>query len=89
MKSFIEGKDRNIAYFIPVDGETDRGWNVAIAAEDVPHYYKTDWFWDCDHETAVKLVNEVNAKRGITEEESERIISSSVIASCKKETVPV
>jgi len=85
MKSFIEGKDRNICYFIPINGETDRGWNVGIAAEDIPHYYKTDWFWKGTYEDAVQLVNLSNAKRGITEEEVERIRSSSVEASMRKE----
>ena len=85
MKMFIEGKDRRIAYFIPLDGHTDAGWKVGIAAEGLPHYYGTDWYWDCSYEDAVKLAQEVNDERGISEEEAKEIIHNSVLASFAKE----
>jgi hypothetical protein len=84
MQLEIEGQKRNVAYFIPVDGKTDRGWNVAIAAEGVPGFFPTDWFWSGSFEDATQLVVLSNAKRGISEEEAERIVGSSVAASRKE-----
>lgn len=81
MKMYIDGVERNIAYFIPLDGKTDKGWMIAIAAEGLPQYYGTDWFYDCEYDKAVELINDFNAHRGITKEETDRIIDSSVLAS--------
>jgi hypothetical protein len=83
----IEGELRNVAYFIPVDGNTDRGWNVAIAAEDVSGYFPTDWFWGGTYEAANQLVEASNEKRGISVEEADRIVASSVAASRKEVAV--
>jgi hypothetical protein len=81
MELLIEGKKRKIAYFIPIQQRTENGWKVGIAAEDLPHYYGTDWTWNCSHEDAEIMVREVNEERGISEEEVKRIVDSSVLAS--------
>jgi hypothetical protein len=87
MKLFIEGKQRRVAYFIPIDGKTDGGWRVGIAVENLPHYYKTDWVWDCSKEVADRLATEVNEERGITAEESEQIQESGVLSSIYDESL--
>ena len=80
----IEGKMRSIAYFIPIAERKKDGWQVAIAAEDLPQYYETDYRWDCTHEQAVELAEQQNAKGGVNPQEAQRIIDSSIMASLKK-----
>ena len=83
MKLMVEGKMRNGAYFVPIEGHKKGGWSVGIAVEDMPHYFQTDWLWDCSYETAVELATARNERAGITPEEAERIIDTSVTASMR------
>lgn len=87
MELMIEGHMRKIAYFIPIMERQADGWQVGIAAEGLPHFYKTDYRWDCSHEEAEELAQKLNDDRGISKQEAERIISSSVLASCRKEAL--
>jgi len=84
MQLEIEGKMRNVAYFIPIMARQADGWQVGIAVEDVSHFYMTDYRWDCSHEDAVRLAKEQNEQAGISEEEAEAIMNSGVLASCLK-----
>ena len=83
MELMVEGKLRKVAYFIPIAERKSDGWQVGIAAEGLPQWFATDYRWDCSHEMAEQLAEEMNSKAGISPEEAKRIIDSSILESMK------
>ena len=71
--------DKRKAYFI-LESQTDENGNyrALIAVEDEPGYYKTDWFWGCDLDTAEQIATSKNEAMGISRGEANLIILSSM-----------
>jgi hypothetical protein len=90
-KSASAGPKRLVAW-IPDTAYVDgRGWRVSIVTEDEPGHHPTGiwpndgtrtmpWFWGHDLETARDLAYEYNAKMGISREDTDRIVLSSIAA---------
>ncbi len=71
--------NRRKAYFINPAVKTPTGAFIpCYGIEDEPGYYKTNWEWDITLEKAEELVQRMNDKLGITAEEAERIVLSTM-----------
>ena len=62
-----------LVYFISQLERDELGWIPCIAREGEQGYYRTNWRWKCDLETARNLAAEKNAALGIDEKEAARI----------------
>ena len=62
-----------LVYFISQFERDESGWIPCIAREGEQGYYRTDWCWQCDLETARNLAAEKNAALGFDEKEAARI----------------
>lgn len=58
--------------------DKDGGFIPCIAEENSPGYWKTDWNWGSDRETAQKFCDQKNANLGFTPEEAYLIQLSSM-----------
>jgi hypothetical protein len=58
----------------------DGSYIVCIAVENEPGYYRTDWHWKTDYQTADYLATERNRRLGLTDIEAQRIVVSSMAA---------
>ena len=91
-----EGKPaRNFCYYIPADGYVKgKGYRVSIVVEGEHGHYPTgNWpyhgkpyqtmpyFWGHDYETAKQIAAEVNARLGLSKDDVEDIVTSSVRSS--------
>ena len=72
---------RKYAFVIPATGyDEKRGYQVGIAVEGERGYNVTDWYWGHDYKVACELADERNAKMGLTKEQAEDIIISTMRA---------
>jgi hypothetical protein len=70
---------RRKAYFINPVVKTERGAFIpCFAIEDESGYYETKWEWDTTLKKAQKLAQRINDRLGITAEDAERIVLSSM-----------
>ncbi len=70
---------RRRAYFINPAVKTERGAFIpCIAVEDEPGYYETKWEWDTTLKKAQELAQRINDRLGITAEDAERIVLSTM-----------
>ena len=71
--------DKRKAYFI-LESQTDEHGNhrALIAVEGESGYYKTDWFWGSDLETAEQIARSKNDAMGISHKEACLIVLSTM-----------
>lgn len=70
---------RRKAYFVNPAVKTKHGaFILCIAEEDEPGYYQTNWEWDATLKKAQELAQRMNDRLGITAEEAERIVLSTM-----------
>ena len=66
-------------YFVQHTVRNSQGHFIpCIAVQGQTGYYKTDWSWDCDFETAQFLCAEKNAQIDITPKDAAHIVLSSM-----------
>jgi hypothetical protein len=78
---FVEAsfKGRRMAYFVRDTERTKEGaFIVCVAVEDEPGYFKLDWGWHCSSARAKAETVLLNDKLGLTEEEVNEIIISTM-----------
>lgn len=69
-------------YYIPGGRvEDDDGYHVAVVKEFESGYYLTDWVWGPTLEDAQKIAKTMNTKLGLTDEDVDRIVVSSMFLS--------
>jgi hypothetical protein len=71
--------NRRKAYFV-MDAERDEKGDIipCIAIEKEPGYFKTDWAWGKSLTEALKIAEKMNAKLGITKEDADKIVMSTM-----------
>lgn len=70
--------EQRCCYFISHSQKDSKGYIPCIAIECEGGYYKTDWHWDCDYEDAWTLAQSKNMDLGLTDEDVEYIIMTSM-----------
>ena len=77
---FVEAafKGRRIAYFVLNTERKDCAFVVCVAIEGEPGFYKMDWGWHCSFTKAKAETALMNKKLGLTEEEVNEIIISTM-----------
>lgn len=75
-------------YFVPEDAyEPDEGYRVSVVVEGEPGHHPTGgdgvrpYYFGHDYAKAVERVDALNARMGVSKEEAERIVNSSIAAS--------
>jgi len=70
---------KKYAYVIPICAyDTNRGYQVGIAVEGERGYNVTDWYWGHDYKVACQLADERNTKLGLTIEQAQDIVISTM-----------
>jgi hypothetical protein len=78
-------KDRRIAYFVLDIERTEEGaYIMCVAVEGEPGFYKMDWGWHCGFTKAKTETALMNKKLGLTEEEVNEIIISTMGPSTRR-----
>ena len=71
--------DKRKAYFILESQTNDKGeFRALVAVENESGYYKTDWFWGSDLGQAEEIARDKNLAMGISREDANLIILSSM-----------
>jgi len=71
--------EKRMAMFIMETETNDQGeYRALIAVEGESGYYKTDWFWGASLELAEEVAKERNKRMGLTDEEVQKIILSTM-----------
>ena len=85
-QAFLDALKGRRAYFVmDTERNEDGELIVLIAVEQHPGFFKTDWYYGMDLAKAKELVQQKNTSRGITVEEAQAIVDSSIEASIKVE----
>lgn len=71
--------NKRTAYFLNPNEKTDSGEFIpCIAVEGVEGYHRTDWTWGTDEDIAVQCVHEKNERLGLSREDAETIVLSTM-----------
>lgn len=81
-------------YYVPEDQDTKLygGFVPSVVIENESGHYPmlgngahaSPWVWGDTHEKAQQIADQVNAKRGVSKAEAERIVDSSMAAAIKR-----
>lgn len=82
-QDFLHGKVW--CWYIPHGTDYDGQFIPSIVIENEPgHFPDKNWKWGKDYKIACKAAQQINERRGISEQEAQRIVDSSILASIRK-----
>lgn len=86
-------EEKRWCFYIPQGQCNENGYIPSVVTEDEPGHaplvgrgsMSQPWYWGHEYEQACKIARECNLERGLSDDDVDEIVISSVAASCRQD----